>query len=68
MNTLHNPNCLLSPTRHHIYNCEGDTCTCKFCNLKQGHLVTYIDNTTLADRQFRNRDLENELLELSLIK
>ena len=43
MNTLHNPNCLLSPTHHHIYNCEGDTCTCKFCNTKQEHLITYID-------------------------
>ena len=43
MNTLHNPNCLLSPTHHHIYNCVGDTCTCKFCNLKQEDLITYID-------------------------
>ncbi len=68
MNTLHNPNCLLSPTKHHIYNCVGDTCTCKFCPTKQEHLIKYIDNTTLADRQFRGRNYDDELLELSLIK
>ena len=79
---LHNPNCLLSPTKHHICECTVEPCkcapgmcqnqhgveVCKICGTRRTGILSYIDNTTLADRQFRNRDLEGELLELSLIK
>lgn len=68
MKILHNPNCLLSPTHRHIYDCMGDTCTCKICGTKQEHCITYIDNTVVADRLQRNLSMSDELLELSEIR
>ena len=40
---LHNPNCLLSPTGRHIYECGYEYEVCKFCNEAHRDLVSYID-------------------------
>ena len=40
---LHNPNCLLSPTRHHEYICGWGYEICKHCGLRHDNLVSYID-------------------------